>query len=280
MNEHNKFQSIMIDAFYGELNQPEAKWFASHLETCTDCKIEYSKLVQTLSLIKQNRPAAMSDGKKLDDFWTKIEIKLDEEVSGKPNILKLPAWSYQVAAAVILVVTGLLVGKLVYEKPESQNMTIASNQDSVFQSEEMTESTEEKIKVQPVSLAERTQKYFDKSKVMMMAIANFDVQKDDPFVLNVGYQKRISREMISEAVNLKKDLDQSDQKQLKKLVSDLEVILIQIASLESEKDLPGIELIKSSVDRRAVLMKINIEEMKSGDVKSVRKTTPKKETGI
>ncbi len=273
MNDHKQFQSLMIDAFYSELNETETSWFAEHLETCSSCKLEYSNLVQTLTLAKQNRPTAVSENNNLDDFWLKLETKLDEEAELPTHIVRLPNWSYQVAAAVILIVTGFLVGKIFYD-----SSTVTEKPVAAVDEKQNTESAENKIPVQTVSLDERTQKYFDKSKVMMMAIANFDVKTDDPFVLNVGYQKRISREMITEAADLKKDLEKSDKKQLKKLVSDLEMILLQIANLESEKDLPGIELIKSSVDRRALLMKINIQEMKGGDIRSVSKR--KKESGI
>jgi len=273
MNDHKQFQSLMIDAYYNELNETEKKWFASHLEICSDCKLNYSNLVQTLILTKQNRPSQYSDENNLDDFWAKLETKLDDQPDIPNNIVRFPTWSYQVAAAVILIVTGFLVGKIFYDSSSEIARPIAENQ-----KDKNPESSESKIPVQTVSLDERTQKYFDKSKVMMMAIANFDVKTDDPFVLNVGYQKRISREMITEAADLKKDLEKSDKKQLKKLVSDLEMILLQIANLESEKDLPGIELIKSSVDRRALLMKINIQEMKGGEIKSTSKK--KNETGI
>ena len=45
------------------------------------------------------------------------------------------------------------------------------------------------------------------------------------------------------------------------MVSDLEVILMQIANLESDYDLPAIEMVKSGVERRGIFLKINIEEM-------------------
>jgi len=49
---------------------------------------------------------------------------------------------------------------------------------------------------------------------------------------------------------------------LRLLVSDLEVILLQIANLESEHNLSTIEMVQSGVDRRGILLKINLEEMR------------------
>ena len=54
-------------------------------------------------------------------------------------------------------------------------------------------------------------------------------------------------------------------------MTDLEVILLQIANLETEYDLPTIEMVKSGVDRRGVLLKINIEEMRKNESQSADK---------
>ena len=54
-------------------------------------------------------------------------------------------------------------------------------------------------------------------------------------------------------------------------MTDLEVILLEIANLETEYDLPTIEMVKSGVDRRGVLLKINIEEMRKNESQSADK---------
>ena len=51
---------------------------------------------------------------------------------------------------------------------------------------------------------------------------------------------------------------------LKVLVEELETILIEIANLEEQEDLPDIELIRDGVDRKGILLKINIHQMGDG----------------
>ena len=65
------------------------------------------------------------------------------------------------------------------------------------------------------------------------------------------------------------------QNQIYNLISDLEVILLQIANLESEYNLPAIEMVKNGVDRKGILLKINIEEMRK--YKSAEPNKSKKE---
>jgi hypothetical protein len=48
---------------------------------------------------------------------------------------------------------------------------------------------------------------------------------------------------------------------LKRLVTDLEFILMQIASLEKEDNLDSVEIIKQGIDGSGILLKLNLEEI-------------------
>ena len=73
--------------------------------------------------------------------------------------------------------------------------------------------------------------------------------------------------MVKEAGLLKQQLKTPAQHRLRELIIELEVILLQIANLETANDLTGIELIKSGIDRNGILLKINLEEMKESNQK-------------
>jgi hypothetical protein len=97
--------------------------------------------------------------------------------------------------------------------------------------------------------------------MLLLGLVNFDSDSEDAYALNLPYQKQISQNLVNEASFLKEELDAPAHQQLRDLIEDLEIILLQIANLESEHDLSGIELVKSGVDRRGILLKINLEEM-------------------
>ena len=48
---------------------------------------------------------------------------------------------------------------------------------------------------------------------------------------------------------------------VKQLVEELELILLEIANLEEEQDIENIELIKSGIDRKALLLKIYLHDL-------------------
>jgi hypothetical protein len=68
--------------------------------------------------------------------------------------------------------------------------------------------------------------------------------------------------LVREANYLKNELAESDQERLESLIANLEIILLQIANLESENDLVGIELVKDGIDRQGILMEINLTDLR------------------
>ena len=113
-----------------------------------------------------------------------------------------------------------------------------------------------------LEFAKRTQNYFDRSKLILLAIVNFDPETEDPYVLNLPVQQRVSRELVQEASYLKAKLADSGERRLQNLVVDLEVILLQIANLESENDLESIEFVKKGADSRGILLKIRLMDIR------------------
>ncbi len=111
----------------------------------------------------------------------------------------------------------------------------------------------------------RAENYIERSKILLLALANFDPARKDSYGLDLPRQKEISRGLVAEAAFLKGDLQSPADRRLRELVSDLEVILLQIANLESENDLESVELVQRGVDERGLLMKINLNDMERED---------------
>jgi hypothetical protein len=111
-------------------------------------------------------------------------------------------------------------------------------------------------------LYHRTHNFIDRSKVILLAMTNFDPETEDSYVINLPYQQRISRELVQQAGGLKSELADLDQRQLRELISDLEIILLQVANLDSDSDISAIELVKNGVKIRGVLFKIQLTDIR------------------
>ena len=117
--------------------------------------------------------------------------------------------------------------------------------------------------------------YIERSKVLLLGLVNFDPATDDLETISLPHIQKISRELLDQTPGLKAGLKDPSQQQLKQLVSDLELILLQIANLEAKNDVPGIELIKDGVNSKGIFLKINIQEIQGNNRTHVQKNKTK-----
>ncbi len=259
MNNCRKCRSLFAEALYDELSQKQKERFKAHLQSCPKCAEHYEKMHTTVGVMNQRtrkEPAPFF----WDNYWDKLVDRMEEKERSFPGIVAWwqrfwqsinfqPSWTYRVVTAVALIAIGVLIGKLYFGRPVSQQV-------ETIQTVQVPPTA-----VEQVSLQQRADRYIERSKILLLGLINFDPENEDAYALDLPYQQQISQELVREANLLKEELNDPAQQQLLDLIEDLEIILLQIANLESEYDLTGIELVKSGVDRRGILLKINLEEM-------------------
>lgn len=249
----------MDEALLGELSPQDKSSLDSHVASCPSCASEYESLRATLRIMGgRERP---DPGREFwDGYWDRLADRMDRETSEERPAggwwkrlaglaHSVPRWAYQTAAALVLVGAGILIGRLILSSPTPSverpggkpggALLLASNSDP----------------------ATRARDYLDRSKLVILALVNYNPATEDSYALDLPLQKKISRELVTEAGRLKTDLKAPRDHRLRELVSDLEIILIQIANLESENDLEAVEFVKQGVATRGVLLKINLSEM-------------------
>ena len=193
-------------------------------------------------------------------YWDRIADRLHNAEKSKTSVIPVwarlreilriePRWIYHAATATALIIVGVFIGRLAFS-PNRMNQQMA----------DQTGVTSENVQL--ASLEQRTGQYLERSKILLLGLINFDTAQEDPTTLNLTHQTRMSQDLVQEAASLKVELKSQGEIRLRDLVADLEVILLQIANLESEVDLSAIEMVRSGVDRRGILLKINLEEMR------------------
>jgi len=281
MSNCYKCRSYFAESLYGELDMKRKKSLEEHLAGCRACSEEYEELARTLKVMDGIR--VPDPGPEFwDGYWDRLErrmsaeglLKAGEAAAGeapepkpdRPRLAFFPRWVYGMAGAVALLAMGILIGRFFISRPQ------------VVAQKPVPEGSGLVQLAAGGDLAARTSQYFDRSKVVLLALLNFDPQLKDPYGLNIPLQKKASRELVQQAALLKSDLRNANQKRLGQLVSDLEMILMQIANLESENDLSAVEMVRLGVESKGVLFKINLSEMKQ--VKSQSRMAPGPKTRI
>lgn len=275
MNESQTYEALVTKALFGELSAEEQVLLDAYLEASPERAAEMKALQATLQVVDQGRQPEPSEAY-MDGYYDRLmgRIEQEESVQHRPahlvswwhrlgqidltTLLLGPRWTYQLSGAVALIAIGVLLGWLVF-RPAAVDAPSIAQETPVVSDPVLTPQ------LQPASLEARTSRYLDRSKVLLLGLVNADPEQFDPTVLNLEHKQEVARELIDESEGLKGELTEAKQQALHGLLEDLEVILLQIANLEAGHDLPAIELVKSGVDRRAILLKINLSEMRMGD---------------
>jgi hypothetical protein len=270
------FEELIVNALYDELDDNTRKAFAAHAGSCPACARTFAEMQSTLAEIgERKRPdpgEAFWDG-----YWNRLSARIGAEETERHSrgllsrLFPYPPhaslrWALRGALAVALIALGAVIGRMLLpgntpgptttQEPQVANLPVTHEPTAgVLVPARGT-----------VSAEACARQYIDDTQVLLLGLLNFDPETDGRYLADWSAQKARSRELIVQAASLKTDLDNPGQRRLRDLVTELEFILLQIATLETSGDLQSVELIQSSVKDRGVLLKINLEKLRSQDV--------------
>jgi len=270
MDECRHIQKIMIDALYDALGASEREQFQTHLAECPACTDQYAELQSTLTLMDR-REIPEPDPVYWQRYNEKLERRLSREVSpaGSPGAFRRnlrgwfrwePQWGYRIAVGMALVVLGIIIGR-VYLAPSGP---VATN------------SATGPVPAQNAAVIRQTRDYLERSKLVLMGLVNMDQEQEAEFMQNFSVQQDVSQALVKEAGVLKKELAAPRQERLRELVSELEMILRQIANLDKQYDMDEIRIIRMGVRQKFLLFKIHVEELNAAPQDSTLQQPSKK----
>ncbi len=260
MNDCRKSRSLMIEAIYGEISAVDKLALDTHLSSCPSCDREFLGMKKALKIY--DTETRRDPGREFwDGYWDRLEARLDHEDAPRqekrssgvrilPPFGLLLRWAAGTTAALVLVVFGIFLGRTVLKEKQPDIGAVHYRAGQPVDSGLTAAS------------AERARNYLERSKLVILGFVNYEQDAEDAYGLDFPSQKRVSRELVQEAAFLKTELSTSADKRLHELVTDLENILVQIANLKSENDIPAVDLaIKQGVKSKGLLLKINLTEM-------------------
>lgn len=257
-----KCRELFVEALYGELGPVDAAAFKEHLSLCTACASDYARMQHTLEMMDR-RLRSEPEEAFWASYWENLQSRMESEketlplLTHSPKIGRfrpafMPAWAYGVAA-VLLVALGVYLGRTVLVRqtqgvgpPENASM-ISPGVDSAYASRQAVEK--------------QCNDYLERSKVLLIGLVNAPSETSPTY--DLARQQRISRELVQQAGYLKIALKDPNQEHLRQLIGDLEVVLMQLANYSVENGVPLVELVKEGVDKKSILLKINIEQIRA-----------------
>lgn len=262
-------QNLVTDALYGELEGDSLREFNEHVDSCGECSELYEQLRGTLSVM--DRRERSDPGQAFwDGYFNRLSARMEREKEAKrrgwlgrllPGLSETGVrWAYRGALAAVLIVFGAVAGRMLLPGPGDGIGPVAGGE------VRPREFGEGGPVVQAASAEACARQYLEDSQVLLLALVNFDPETEAEYLSDISPEQRRSRELLAQAASFKGELDSPKQRRLRELVTELELILLQIANLESGQDLDAVDLIRSSVSERDVMLKIDLEKMRGGDM--------------
>ncbi len=256
-------QHLMVELLWDGAERDVPEPLQMHIKSCDACRDAFQGMQQTVQMLPPSPDTELSEA-----YWEAFTNRVINEATQEkrsPSTVSLMQQRLQklwdvvgkrqffprIGFAFALIFAGVLIGRM-WDSPIDSHTIPDIEQTSAGM-------------IAPAQLTERTQRYLDRSSVLLLGLVNFDVGADDPAVIHMDRKRLMAAELVDEARVLRADLNAGREQQLAQLIEDLERILIQIANLEAREDVPSIELIQRGVDHGSLLLKINLEQMRLGD---------------
>ncbi|TLY28819.1 MAG: hypothetical protein E6K56_09350 [Ignavibacteria bacterium] len=251
-------RELFPEALYSELAPDLQNEFREHLASCLSCRTEFEELKATLQFMnRRSRPQPGRDF--LESFWDRLSARLPAgEKIARPVVsggasyrtrpARVPAWAYGIAA-VLLIAVGVYLGRTFFGGPTPG---VPRNDEQLLSAGAMPQED---------STSAKAVAYLERSKNLLIGLTNLDEEHRSS--LDLSRNQEVSRELIQQANVLTVALNRPDQQQMRRLIQDLEVILLQLANIDVKPGVPAIELVQKGVDQRSILLKINLEEMRA-----------------
>ncbi len=252
MSAHNRMRLLLFDYLRDELPGEERSAVEEHLNECPECTDELRDLRSYMEAT-QNIVKAPSE-RQSDEYWrgfvAAVERRMLAERAPAPRqrqtILELieTLWIYRHPrlAAATFMLAALAAGLVIWRWPAPDDRRVTPG------------ISPQAGQVVPVS-SQRVEEYFRKSKVLLIGLSN--MKTDDAAPVDLSTERKVSRELVHEARFLRSQpLDERSAR----LIDDLQRILIELANMHEQGEVPNVEIIRVGIHRENLLFKIRMAE--------------------
>jgi hypothetical protein len=258
------FKGIVVDALYNydQLSEENKRLFHAHLTTCPGCAGEYEEMAAVLGVMDQRQRPEMGE-----EVWDSYMLRLQEKLEEAEEKEKKKIWSWlkkwwenfsfdiqrfrwvlYPAAALLLVVLGIAIGRYLYLPPVPGK------------GEELISGTlSSERKISPVVL-----EHFETLRPLLIDCANYNAREagsGEEFVL---IDKKPLKKLAWQNLLLKRIAARGNDVVLTQLLEELEMILLEISNAEpgeTNGDITGKETIgrvRDILEKNDTLFKMKI----------------------
>ena len=255
-NPCKKYESALTAKIFGDLSVAAERELNAHLRGCDQCRSFLTEMTGVLGKLGAPPRPVMTEHF-WESYWHRLTQRLEKEAPAA-SASRLGRWREwlraqwiaqpvmmpfaRTASVLALLVFCIMIGHYWWPQNSNTSGPITS--------------------VNPPVLAvaqTRADQWLERSKILLIGVVNEEVSIEAK--PDFSHQRLVSRNLLTEARTLNRELDPVADRQFLQLMNQLELILLQIANLEAEHDLSSVELVRDGIARDGLLLKINIAEL-------------------
>ena len=280
----NEVEIVISAKIDGEVTASEWREAEKHIATCQHCAEMLALFEQSTAFLR----AEVQHVAPSRNLWPGIAGKIDTQpaidwrrrlsnwlagLSGNGTLRADSKWRYGLAgfaAATVLFVAALLSWQMYFGKPADA----VSSEDAMrvaLQLQDFASLPREQGQAlyRQAELVQSLQNYFSQTGLLLMEVKNNDSATDPQTIDAI---RMTSKKLLDETVLIKKELEQTDMALVRNVVEQIEAALFDMANIKDETGAEDFELIKASISRKDLLIKIEIIDLR-------KLPDPKKMTG-
>jgi hypothetical protein len=269
------FKGIVVDALYNydELSEKDKRLFQVHLTACPGCAVEYEEMAAVLGVMDQRQRPEMAE-----EFWDSYMLRLQEKLNEAEKKEKKKIWSWlkkwwenfnfdiqllrwvlYPAAALLLVVLGIAIGRYLYLP------SVPGKGEELISSALPLER-----KISP-AVAD----HFGNLRPMLIDYANYTAGENETSEEElVTVDKKTLKKLVLQNYLLKKIAARENDLSLKQLLVDLEMILLEISNIETNSGRKEtIRRVRDILDQCDILFKMKVYNKHKNNRKTLRTST-------
>lgn len=240
-------QQLMADALYEKLSDTLGAELQQHLNSCAECSAIQQELTAANSHLQQLGVNSGSyddipERASLDDMWQRLEPALDRIDAERYH--RLPKRNLAPWAATITAIAASVILFFSVLSPAPDN---SSPQPQI---------------VSTVGVSPDLMNYLDRAQVMLMQVANTESANASGIPITQSF----ARNMAFEANLLNNQGNGDFNSGERKLLQDIEFLLMQIANLDENNMEDGVVLLQRYLEQNSILYKIRLLEMRDQDL--------------
>lgn len=217
-----KFKSKIIDYIYGELSEVELDNFNNHINNCSQC-LEYLNQCSHTNQLLSNRLRPLPRIKFLKNYHQNLKkIYRDNNLIERISefIFIRPPIAVRLAEVTIILILGIFIGNSLNKSEISQPLILKEN----------------------IINTRFLNNYLFETELLLLETSNVDSEQDLRLVLNNNCNTLLQKTLL-----LKEQAEKFKNTRLLNLLSQLEIILMDLANMEESRYLEELTFVKNNI---------------------------------